>query len=271
MADAETRDGPVVDLADPAAPLARRLPGVSSPLDPDGLLALMETTSARICVGRAGPRPRTADLLRFQADLAITKDALARGVDPALLERLGLFSVRTRVEGGKSQYLLRPDLGRRLSDEAGAAIAAACLPRPDLQVCVGDGLSARAIEANLEKILPVIEAGCAQAGLRLGKPFFIEGCRVGVMNDIGDILEPAVLVLLIGERPGLGRADAMSAYMGYRPHAGQTDADRDVVCNIFDSGGVNPLEAGAYVVRLAQRMISRQASGVKLRLLEEEG
>ncbi len=261
--------GLVVDLADPALPEARRKPGIAAPNDPDGLPALMETTTARIGVGRAGPRATTASLLLFQADLAVTKDALARGVDPGLLAEFGLFCVRTRVEGGKPEYLLRPDLGRRLSDEAMRLVAERCAKEPDVQVCVGDGLSAQAIESNLRRIFPVIKAGCQSAGLSFGTPFFIERCRVGVMNDIGDIVKPRVLILLIGERPGLGRADSMSAYMAFRPRGGQTDADRDVVCNIFDGGGVNPLEAGAYTVRLAQRMMKREASGVRLHLLEE--
>ncbi len=242
---------------------------VPAAYDADGLAALMETTTARIGVGRAGPRPRTGNLLTFQADLAVTKDTLNRVVDPGLLAEFGLFTVRTMVEGGTEEYLRRPDLGRRLSAEARTTLAARCIKGPDIQLCVGDGLSARAIEANLRKIFPVIRDGCATAGLSLGTPFFIERCRVGVMNDIGDVLDPKVLILLIGERPGLGRAESMSAYMGYRPHAGLSDADRDVICNIFDGGGVNPLEAGAYALRLAHRMLQAQASGIKLRLSEE--
>ncbi len=242
---------------------------VPAAYDADGLAALMETTTARIGVGRAGPRPRTGNLLAFQADLAVTKDTLNRVVDPGLLAEFGLFAVRTMVEGGTEEYLRRPDLGRRLSAEARTMLAARCIKGPDIQLCVGDGLSARAIEANLRKIFPVIRDGCATAGLSLGTPFFIERCRVGVMNDIGDVLDPKVLILLIGERPGLGRAESMSAYMGYRPHAGLSDADRDVICNIFDGGGVNPLEAGAYALRLAHRMLQAQASGIKLRLSEE--
>jgi ethanolamine ammonia-lyase small subunit len=104
------------------------------------------------------------------------------------------------------------------------------------------------------------------AGLRLGTPFFVQHARVGVMNDVGDLLQPEVLILLIGERPGLGRADSLSAYMAYRPKMGATDADRDVICNIFEAGGTNPLEAGAFVVQLVQKMRRHQASGVKLKL-----
>ncbi|NTV37431.1 MAG: ethanolamine ammonia-lyase subunit EutC, partial [Anaerolineaceae bacterium] len=72
----------------------------------------------------------------------------------------------------------------------------------------------------------------------------------------------------IGERPGLGRAESMSVYMGYRPQTGYTDAERDVICNVFDGGGTNPLEAGAYAVQMAQKMLKHQSSGVKLKLKE---
>jgi ethanolamine ammonia-lyase small subunit len=177
--------------------------------------------------------------------------------------------VDTRITAGKEQYLLRPDLGRQLDDEARRLVAERCVKGPDLQICVGDGLSAQAVTANLRQILPVLQAGSATAGLRLGTPFFIRHCRVGVMNDIGDLLQPRVLILLIGERPGLGRADAMSVYMAYRPRSGHTDADREVICNIFHGGGANPLEAGAYALTLAQQMLRRQASGVKRKEMEE--
>ena len=100
----------------------------------------------------------------------------------------------------------------------------------------------------------------------MGRSFFVKYCRVGVMNDIGDILQPRVLILLIGERPGLGRAESMSAYMAYQPKQGDNDAHRDVVCNIFENGGTNPLEAGAFIVQFAQKMMQYQASGVKLKL-----
>ena len=114
----------------------------------------------------------------------------------------------------------------------------------------------------------MLRQGCQSAGLSLGTPFFIQYCRVGVMNDIGDLLHPEVLLLLIGERPGLGRAELMSVYMAYRPQSGHTDAERDVICNVFN-GGTNPLEAGAYAVQMAQKMMQFQAAGVRLKLAEK--
>lgn len=260
------RSIPDIDLQDPTIPAARWQPRVSNAKDPAALSELIASTSARIGVGRSGPRYKTASLLLFQGDHAITQDALYRDVDQRLLDEFNLMTVQTRITGGREEYLLRPDLGRQLSDSARQMIAEKCIKNPDIQLAVGDGLSAAAIESNLRQIFPVIVQGAQTAGLRFGTPFHIKYCRVGVMNDIGDILQPRVLILLIGERPGLGRAESMSAYMAYQPKQGDNDAHRDVVCNIFESGGTNPLEAGAFIVQFAQKMMQYQASGVKLKL-----
>ena len=255
-----------IDLPDPATIDSRNTPRVKNPKDAQGLRALMASTTARIGVGRAGPRYSTASLLLFQGDHAITQDALYRDVDQKLLDEFKLFTVQTKITGGKQEYLLRPDLGRLLNDDAKRIINEKCQKNVNVQLVVGDGLSAAAIEANLRQIFPVIKQGVQTAGLTLGTPFFIKYARVGVMNDVGELIKPDVVILLIGERPGLGRAESMSVYMGYKPKYGDTDADRDVVCNIFENGGTNPLEAGAFVVQIAQKMRKHEASGVKLKL-----
>jgi len=254
-----------IDLRDPTLSASRYQPGVKNPRDPEALKALMASTTARIGVGRAGPRYSTASLLLFQADHAVTQDALYRDVDQKLLDDLGLFTVQTRITGGKQEYLLRPDLGRLLSDDARRTVQEKCVQQANIQLVVGDGLSAAAVEANVREMFPVLKQGAQAAGLSLGTPFFIKYCRVGVLNDIGDLLKPDVVILLIGERPGLGRAESLSAYMAYRPKAGDSDADRDVVCNIFNGGGTNPLEGAAFAMQTAQKMIKYQASGVKLK------
>ncbi len=155
-----------------------------------------------------------------------------------------------------------------MTEDAKRTLAERCVKGANVQVVIGDGLSAAAVEANVRQMFPVLKQGVQAAGLTFGTPFFIQYCRVGVVNDIGEVLKPDVVVLLIGERPGLGRAESMSAYMAFRPKTGDTDADRDVVCNIFENGGTNPLEAGAFVVQIAQKMLKHQASGVKLKLMK---
>ena len=261
-----SRDGGdlVIDLADPTREEARRAVGVENPSDPEGLRNLMAATTARLGVGRAGPRPKTRSALLFQADHGVTQDAIHGVVSQEVRDAFNLFTVTTRVED-RHEYLLRPDLGRLLSDEGRAMVAEKCIKSPDVQLCVGDGLSAAAIDNNLRDIYPVLEQGLRAAGLTLGTPFFVENARVGVMNDINAIVHAKAIVLLIGERPGLGIADAMSAYMGFDPQPGKTDADRDLICMITTHGGTNPLEAGAFVVEFVKRMLKYSASGVKLR------
>ena len=258
-----------LDLNDLATPEARRTPGVPTPAEPQALANLMATTTARVGVGRAGPRPRTRSLLLFQADHGVTQDSIYGQVDEAVKERLGLFTVRTRVND-KAEYLLRPDLGRVLSDEAQQTIAERCVKGPQVQIIVGAGLSAAAINHNLPQIYPVIEEGLRGSGISVGTPFYVEYARVGVINAVNEVIGADVVVILIGERPGLGIPDAMSAYLGWRPGAGKTDANRDLLCMITDGGGVNPLEAGAYVVELVRKTLQHQASGVELRQSSHE-
>jgi ethanolamine ammonia-lyase small subunit len=92
----------------------------------------------------------------------------------------------------------------------------------------------------------------------------IRHCRVGIQHDIGEILEPRVAVLLIGERPGLATAESLSAYMAYRPGKNQTDADRNLISNIH-SRGVSPAEASVRILNLAAQMIKAGQSGHSLK------
>src|SRR5688572_404244 len=90
-----------LDLPDPTLPEHRYQARVKNPKDASRLRALMDSTTARIGVGRAGPRYSTASLLLFQGDPAVTQDALYRGVDQKLLDQFNLFTVQTKITGGK--------------------------------------------------------------------------------------------------------------------------------------------------------------------------
>ena len=241
----------------------------TNPANASGLANLASSTYARLAVGRAGPRPLTRTALLFSADHAVTQDAIFGDVPTELLDQFGLFTVQTRVTN-QDEYLLRPDLGRLLDDEARKTLNERCVKKPQVQIVVGDGLSAAAVTNNLPQIYPVLEQGLTSAGLSVGTPFFVRYCRVGVMNDVNDIIGADVVVLLIGERPGLGVADALSVYSGWRPEPGKSDAHRDVICMITANGGTNPLEAGAFVVEHVKNVVAAQASGVELRLKQSE-
>jgi ethanolamine ammonia-lyase small subunit len=251
-------------------PLPPRPPLPAPPPElPNIVAAIRARTPARILVGRAGASYRTATQLSLRQDHAFALDAVHAEVDVErdlgadLVRHFGLFEVATRA-GTKEEYLRRPDLGRRLNDAAREALTRHCPAGVDLQVAVGDGLSAAAVAAQVPGLLPLLEREARARGWSFGRPFFVRHCRVGVLNDIGELLDPAVVVLLIGERPGLATAESLSAYLAYRPRAGHTDARRNLISNIH-ARGVRPDEAARRVAALAGRMRDVQTSGVAVK------
>jgi ethanolamine ammonia-lyase small subunit len=247
----------------------RLVPARCDALPPESsavMRAVRARTPARILVGRAGPSYRTDTQLGLRRDHAAARDAVCAEIDlerdlgSDLVRRYGLFEVSTRV-ANKEEYLLRPDLGRQLDDAARRVIAGRCPASADLQVVIGDGLSAAAVAAQVPHLLALIEDETRRRGWRFGQPFFVRHCRVGVINDIGDLLQPELVVLLIGERPGLATAESLSAYMAYRPRAGHTDAQRNLISNIHGRG-VPPEGAAPRIVALAAEMRRLGASGV---------
>jgi ethanolamine ammonia-lyase small subunit len=236
---------------------------------PMALEAIRARTPARILVGRAGPSYRTTTQLALRLDHAAALDAVHAEVvmetdlGRDFVQRWQLFEVQTRA-GGKGEYLMRPDLGRRLCGSARAEITAQCPRDADLQVVIGDGLSVSAVVKHVPPLLPLLEHHARERGWSFGRPVLVRYCRVGVINDIGELLGPSVVVLLIGERPGLGTADSLSAYMAYRPGQGHTDAQRNLISNIH-ARGVVPQDAARRIMALATTMWHSKASGVTVK------
>jgi ethanolamine ammonia-lyase small subunit len=192
---------------------------------------------------------------------------LSANLGQEFIERWRLFEVSTRATS-KPEYLLRPDLGRALDDAAGSAIVEHCVRSADLQIVIGDGLSVKAVYAQLPELLPLLFERAREQDWSVGRPFVIRHCRVGVMNGVGELLNPKAVVLLIGERPGLATAESLSAYLAYCPRPGHTDANRNLVSNIHQNG-VRPAEAAARIVRLIQAMMRNGTSGVHLKESEK--
>lgn len=240
-----------------------------APKPSDIIAAIRARTPARILVGRAGPSYRTDTQLALRRDHAAALDAvhaeveMQRDLGDDLIRRFQLFEVKTRA-GSKEEYLLRPDLGRMLDDAARERIVRECPAGCVLQTAIGDGLSAAAVAAQVPGLLPLLAEETERRSWSFGRPFFIRHCRVGALNDIGDLLNPEVVVLLIGERPGLATAESLSAYLAYRPRSGHTDAERNLISNIHFRG-VGHAEAALRIVALAEQMRRRQTSGVTVK------
>jgi ethanolamine ammonia-lyase small subunit len=236
---------------------------------PEIVRKIRARTPARLLVGRAGAGYRTGTQLELREAHAAARDAVRAELDlesafgAAFVERWKLFEVRTRARR-KDEYLLRPDLGRHFDDAARAEIQRRCSRGNDLQIAIGDGLSVPAIAAQVPALLPLLLEGAKQRGWKIGQTFAIHHCRVGILNDIGELLNPRVAVLLIGERPGLATAESLSAYMAYRPRAEHTDAERNLISNIH-ARGLSAQVAAARILDLAAQMMKAGKSGYILR------
>lgn len=240
----------------------KKRPLLEHPADPEALARMTAATPARIGVGKAGPRLKTRTLLTLRADHARARDAVFSHVDPALLERMGLPQIQSLCRD-KDEHITRPDLGRRLNAEGVAGLKARAGAGCDVQIIVSDGLSSTAVDANLEKLLTILEDGLRAAGHTLGETFFVRYGRVAVEDEIAELLGAKLVCILIGERPGLGTAESMSAYLCYGARIGQPESRRTVVSNIH-RGGIPAAEAGAYLVTLAGRLLEAEASGIEL-------
>lgn len=240
---------------------------IPNPFDREALERMKQKTNARIGVWRAGARLGTQTMLTLRADHAAARDAVFTDVDPAFLERLGLFTVQTRC-ADKNDYLTRPDHGRLLNDEAAETLRRRCVMNPDIQIFASDGLSSSAIAANLADVLPLLLDGLKAKGVIVGTPFFVKFGRVGAMDHISEILGAKVTCVLLGERPGLATAESMSAYIAYNARVGMPESRRTVVSNIHRAG-IPAVEAGAYIADLLVTILNAKTSGVELRREEK--
>ena len=229
----------------------------------DFLRRIRERTPARVIVGRFGGSYPTNSLLELRAAHAAAKDAVVGECDFAAVLGGDVYVAQT-LANNKEEYLLRPDLGRRFSEMSAAELQRRIAPSPTFQLVVGDGLSATAVAAQVPRLLPLLTEGARLRGWPVGTTFAIRYCRVGILNVVGDLLQPEIVVLLIGERPGLATAESLSAYMAYRPHSGHTDAHRNLISNIH-ARGTPPEVAAQRILSLAATMMARKLSGTAVK------
>ncbi|MGO1233336.1 MAG: ethanolamine ammonia-lyase subunit EutC [Marinobacter sp.] len=242
-----------------------------NPVTADPWQQLRRLTRARIALGHSGASQPTAAHLAFQFAHAKARDAVHATLDGATLvdnlDRLGLPCCEVESEAAdRVTYLTRPDLGRRLSARAIQRLekAAGGVQRPDLAIVLADGLSSRAVQDHgipmLERLLKI----AMEHGWSVAPVVIANQARVALGDDIGERLQARMLIMLIGERPGLSSPDSLGAYLTFAPRKGLHDDARNCVSNIRPEG----LTYGAAAFRLGALMaasFSRQLSGVSLK------
>jgi ethanolamine ammonia-lyase small subunit len=243
------------------------------PVDPQNpWLELRRLTPARIALGRTGTSMPTKAQLDFQYAHAQARDAVHLPFDHAGLgtqlaergrESLLLHSAAT----DRNSYLQRPDLGRKLSDDSAQILRDYASAHPggvDLVVVVADGLSALAVHRHTVPFLTRMEEQASADGWSMSPVILVEQGRVAVADEIGELLGAKMVVILIGERPGLSSPDSLGLYFTYNPKVGLTDAYRNCISNVRLEGLSYGMAAHRllYLMREACR---RQLSGVNLK------
>jgi len=243
------------------------------PVDPQNpWLELRRLTPARIALGRTGTSMPTKAQLDFQYAHAQARDAVHLPFDHAGLgtqlaergrESLLLHSAAT----DRNSYLQRPDLGRKLSDDSAQILRDYASAHPggvDLVIVVADGLSALAVHRHTVPFLTRMEEQASTDGWSMSPVILVEQGRVAVADEIGELLGAKMVVILIGERPGLSSPDSLGLYFTYNPKIGLTDAYRNCISNVRLEGLSYGMAAHRllYLMREACR---RQLSGVNLK------
>src|SRR5580692_5687092 len=173
---------------------------------PDVVRKIRSRTPARLLAGRAGAAYRTSTQLDLREAHAAARDAARAELDvesafgAPFVKQWGLFEVCTQANR-KDVFLQRPDLGCRFCDTSRAELQMRCRAGNDLQIAIGDGLSVPALTAQVPSLLPLLHEGARARGWTVGQTFVVRHCRVGILNEIGELLRPKIAMLLIGERP----------------------------------------------------------------------
>ena len=229
----------------------------------DPFARLRRLTPARIGLGRFGAGLPTSAMLEFQAAHAAARDAVNATFHPDLLAAalapLETIDVCSQA-ADRSVYLRRPDLGRRLD---AASVGRLSPSGPDLVIVIADGLSAPAAQAHAA---PVVQTLVARLGGWQIAPIVLAGmARVALGDEIGERLGAAMVLVLIGERPGLSAPDSLGAYLTWAPRSGRLDAERNCVSNIHPPHGLSYDAAADALAWLLTQGRRRGLTGVALK------
>lgn len=232
---------------------------------------LRRFTDARIALGRAGHSQPTAAHLAFQLAHAKARDAVHLSVDIVTLaqgvQALGLNTLcLCSAASDRATYLQRPDLGRQLETDGLQRLTDVVRAPVDLSIVIADGLSALGVMLNalplLQHLLPLLRAD--QQPWTLAPVVLVEQGRVAIGDPIGEVLKARLVVVLIGERPGLSSPDSLGIYFTWAPRTGLTDAQRNCISNVREAG-LSPERAAHKLHALLSRARMQQLSGVALK------
>lgn len=233
----------------------------------DGLRRLQRFTPARIALGRFGSGQPTGASLRFALDHARARDSVHAALDFEIvaetLRARGWSALHVRsAASDRAEYLRRPDFGRRLSS-TGRNLLEDQTRGGDVAIVAADGLSASAIETNLLPLLDYLHPRLLARPFAVAPLVLVEQGRVAIGDEIGELLGVKLVVVLIGERPGLSAADSLGAYITWRPQVGTMDSNRNCISNIRPAG-LAPAKAALQIINAIELAFAHATTGIGL-------
>jgi len=224
---------------------------------PDPWSALRANTPARIALGRTGASLPTREVLSFSLAHARARDAVHHALDvQRLVDELkdhNPISVRSAAPD-RSTYLTRPDLGRKLDGPLNG--------NAEIVVAIEDGLSAIAVQTHAVPLLSELKK-LSEKWKSVPVVVATQG-RVALGDEIGERMKAKLVVVLIGERPGLTSPDSLGAYLTFAPRVGRTDAERNCISNVRPQG-LGYAEAARRLDWLASAALARGITGIGLK------
>lgn len=227
-------------------------------------------TPARIALGRAGVSLPTREVLAFGLAHARARDAVRTPFDRAMLATklgdIGHHSILIQsLASDRSAYLARPDWGRKLDDASRKRLADVSRSGPfDVAIMIGDGLSALAVLRHAPALLRAVLPSLTRLGVSVSPVVLAEGARVALGDEVGACLGAKLVIVLIGERPGLSSPDSLGVYVTYDPRPGRSDAERNCISNVRPQG-LPPERAAHNLAWLVEAALARGHTGVLLK------
>ncbi|MDF3819755.1 ethanolamine ammonia-lyase subunit EutC [Leptospira sp. 96542] len=192
-------------------------------------------TQARVGLGYSGGSISTKDVLKFRYDHASARDAVWKDCNWDLFANFFIPTIRLHsLAKDRSEYLLRPDLGRRLDNLSIQNLQAFKKEKFQVSISLADGLSPWAVERNGFEFLELVYHKLKL--YKLSPLFLVSQGRVALGDEISDILDSTLHIQIIGERPGLTSADSLGIYITYSAKIGTTDERRNCISNVRPDG-----------------------------------
>ena len=237
-------------------------------IESDNWEFLRKHTAARIALGHAGVSIPTKELLAFRLAHAQARDAvyshLALEKISTQLSQNGLDYLEIKSSSAsRNEYLTNPDQGKKLSCDSVQKLKQ-IFSSFTLCFIIGDGLSATAVNEHAVEVIKIIYSKLKKQNWSIAPIILAEQARVALSDEIGSLLNAEIVVMLIGERPGLSSPDSMGAYITYLPEPGLTDERRNCVSNIRPEG-LSYQFAAEKIFYLLTEMKTRKISGVTLK------